>query len=116
MDESIIAEFAEAAIDHGRFTDLGDSQMANKAHDKVIKVLSKMKKLPDHGKRMLTLLIEHENDAVKGWAATYLLPINENMAIDILKKIASGSGFVAFDCEMVLKLWKAGTLKLVDWP
>jgi hypothetical protein len=116
MDENLKTEFVEAAVDHGRFTESGDSKRANKAHDKVIKALSKMKKLPDHGKGLLTFLLEHESDAVRGWAATYLLPLNENSAIDTLREIASGSGFVAFDCEMVLKLWKAGTLRLVDWP
>jgi len=116
MNENIKAEFVEAAIDHGRFTDSGDSKRANKAHDKIIVALSKMKMLPDHGESILTLLLEHTNNAVKGWSATYLLPFNEKLAIYTLEDIASGSGFVAFDCQMVLKLWRAGTLKLVDWP
>jgi len=116
MSDTIQSEFVEAACEHGQFTESGDSVHANKAHDKVIKIISRMKQLPDKGVSILASLLNDENDSVKAWAATYLLPLDEESAINTLKELSSGRGFIAFDAKMVLKLWTAGTLKLVDWP
>jgi len=116
MNENVTEEFVDAAAAHGASTDSGDAKGANRAHDRIMKTLAKIKPLSDQGEGILTALLDHENDSVKGWAATYLLPLNQEAAIATLEDIGAARGLVAFDAKMVLKLWREGTLKLVNWP
>lgn len=116
MNKDIEEEFVKSAADHGLYSDLSDSIKANEAHDRIMTALSKMKILPDHGKDVLLRLQNNENNFVRRWAATYLLPLDERVALGTLGGIALGEGLSAFNAEMVLKLWRSGKLKLVDWP
>jgi len=81
-----------------------------------MKTLAKIKQFPDRGERFLRSLLDHDNDSVKGWAATYLLPLNQETATPVLEKLMSAGGLESLSAKMVLKLWRAGTLELVNWP
>jgi hypothetical protein len=106
-------EFVKAAIDHGKYTMSGNSRLCNRAYDKIIQSLRVFRKLSDEGKSTLAALIAHPDDSVKTWASTYLLPLEEKVALSVLESVASRSGLIAFDARMVIKEWSAGRLKLI---
>jgi len=60
----------------------------------------------------LTRLLNSENENVRLWAATHLLPTNEFEAKKVLQELALKPGFNAFSAEMTLKEWEKGNLKL----
>src|SRR5689334_18858401 len=83
--------FLNAAADHGKYTLSGDSTACNEAYDRVIAAIKDLRKLPDQGEGALMELATHPNDSVKVWASSYLLPLQQEHAINILEKVASSS-------------------------
>ena len=112
----IANDFEKSALEYGRLLDAGNSRAANTYHDGIMSALSHMKTLSDHGEDILIDLQQHSNESVRSWAATYLLPLREEIALQTLRDLSSKTGRVAHSAEMVLKLWQLGKLKLVDWP
>lgn len=107
--------FIDAARAHSDALDEGRSRRANRAHDRVIKAIRGARIGGDGGRAFLESLAQHEDPRVRGWAATYLLPMNESLAIVVLEELAATRtrSCVAFNSQMVLELWKDGTLKLL---
>jgi hypothetical protein len=97
---------------HGAATDRGDHEEANVAHSALIRVLTVLRGSSDRGRSALTGLLEHENPHVRCWAATHLLPLDEEAATQALEALRSEPPFVGFDAAMVLREWKAGRLKV----
>jgi hypothetical protein len=102
--------FVEAATRHGEATEQGDYKTANKNYAIIAKVVTFLKERTE----LYSLLqfLDHSSDGVKGWAATYLLPIEELRAIRALEEIAKGSGIGSLDAETTLSEWRKGNLKL----
>ena len=97
---------------HGAATDHGDHEDANTAHDALMRALAVLRESPDRGRSVLTGLLEHEDPHVRCWAATHLLPLNEEAAVRALEALTSEPPFVGFNAKMVLREWKAGRLKV----
>jgi hypothetical protein len=113
IDVASAAErYEQAAIDHGKYTNNGNSVACNRAHDRVLRALRELRTQPDRGETTLLGLVNHSDDSVCVWAAGHLLSLRPDVAIPVLERIAPGSGQVAFDALMVLKLWRAGRLKV----
>ena len=55
--------------------------------------------------------LEHKSLEVRLWAAYYLLPINEEKAINVLKAITKQQGIIATTAEITLNEWRKGNLK-----
>lgn len=53
-------------------------------------------------------LLEHSNASVRLTTAFCLIPIMPEQARDVLVKLASGRGLVAFNAEMTLSEWDKG--------
>jgi hypothetical protein len=114
MEESRLQDgFVAAAVDHGRHTEAGESRLTNSAHDRLMKILAELRKLPDRGQRVLSELLGHQDPSVRTWAATYLLPYREPRAVDALESVGAGTGLVALGSRMVLQEWRAGRLRLI---
>ncbi|MCI0538648.1 MAG: DUF2019 domain-containing protein [Verrucomicrobiales bacterium] len=107
----IIRQYATAAEAHGEATDRGDHKATNRAHDQVIRALRALRKTKE-GDRALLPLLKHTSAHVRTWAATHLLPFEEEQAVAVLESVGRGRGFTAFDARMTLQLWKKGELKL----
>lgn len=105
-----MALFEEAALKHTEATEQGDYKSANKSYDKIIKAIDFLRS-EDQVKALLNFF-QHNSEGVRGWAATYLLPIEEGEAIKVLEEIAKGPGIRALAAETTLNEWKNGNLKL----
>ncbi len=96
----------------GAATDRGDHEEANAAHDALIRALAALRDSSDRGRSALTGLLGHEDPYVRCWAATHLLPLDEEAATRALEALTSEPPFVGLDAEMVLREWRAGRLKV----
>ncbi len=65
---------------------------------------------------MLRELIRSSHESVRGWAAYFMLTIDERLAVRTLQDIAgtTESASEKITCETTLEEWKAGRLN-VDW-
>jgi len=104
--------FISAAADHGRFTESGDFKKCNKAYDRIIEAIHKLKESADCGEDALIHLLNSPDDSVKSWAAVCLLRLRPVEAMKVLEDVAGRSGLVAFSAGITLKEWRAGRLKL----
>jgi hypothetical protein len=107
--EAALIKFEEAAIKHAEATEQGDYKTANKNYVVITKVMAFLKEHNEMQK--LSEFLNHSSDGVKGWAATYLLPIKEREAIQALEEIAKGSGIRSLAAETTLSEWRKGNLK-----
>lgn len=112
MNENLKNKFIEFAVTHGTCTEVGDSKGANISYDLLMDTLIEMSHEYDSGRLMLSFLCNYDNDYVKIWAATYILPIDSELGVRTLKLLSNRKGFVGIDAAMTLKLWNSGNLKL----
>lgn len=112
MQEDAVDAYTRAAAVQGAATDRGDHEDANAAHDSLIRALSVLRDSSDRGRSALRGLLEHEDPHVRCWAATHLLPLDEEAAMRALEALTSEPPFVGFNAKMVLREWKAGRLKV----
>lgn len=108
--EAALVCFERAALLHAEATEAGDFKVANKAYRDLSKAVDFLKQ--HDAVQQLDLFLAHSSEGVRAWAATYLLPIEENRSIQILEEIALGGGIRSLAAEMTLKEWRAGTLIL----
>ena len=83
---------------------------ANRNYTVIARVIEFLKEKNEIQK--LSEFLNHSSDGVKGWAATYLLPIKEREAIQALEEIAKGIGIRSLAAETTLSEWRKGNLKL----
>jgi hypothetical protein len=59
----------------------------------------------------ITKFLDHDNESVRLWVSTHLLPYDEKLAKESLKKIADNkAGLGSFSAEMTLQEWSKGNL------
>lgn len=104
-----LERFEKAAIKHAEATECGNYKAANKNYSIIAKVITFLKERDEM--QSLSRFLNHHSDGVKGWSATYLLPIDEKRAIQALKEIAEGNGIRSFAAETTLSEWRKGNLK-----
>lgn len=105
-----VLKFEEAATKHADATEQGDYKTANKNYAIIVKAVTFLK---EHNEiQKLSELLSHSSDGVRGWAATYLLPLKEREAMKALEEIAKGSGIRSLAAETTMSEWKKGNLKL----
>lgn len=88
----------------------GYSRLSNKAHHEIYTMLSEL--TDDERSIGLPHLCNHENEAVRLWAATYLLELNENLALATINNIINQKSLLGLVAEMVLDQWKTDSLIL----
>lgn len=108
--------FVEYATAHRELFVNRDIKGSNRAHDKLIKVAVQFRQLADRGEHMLRELVRSNHESVRGWAAYFMLTIDEGLAVrtlqDIVETTESASETVS--CRVTLEEWQAGRLD-VDW-
>ncbi len=105
-----ILKFEEASTKHADATEQGDYKTANKNYVIIVKAVTFLKEHDEIEK--LSELLSHSSDGVKGWAATYLLPVKEPEAMKALEEIAKESDIRSLAAETTISEWKKGNLKL----
>jgi hypothetical protein len=102
--------FEEAATKHAEATEQGDYKTGNKCYATIAKAMTFLKEQGE----VLTLLkfINHASVGVRMWAATFLLPVQENDGVKVLEEIAAETGIHSFTAKTTLSEWRKGNLKL----
>ena len=115
-DSALLQAFIEQATSHRELFIKGDVKGSNRAHDRLIHVAVHLRERSDRGERLLRELIRSDHEAVRSWAAYFLLPIDENLAVRTMQDIAEStqSATIHISNETTLAEWKAGRLD-VDW-
>ena len=107
--EAVIHEYMEAASAHGEATAVGDSAMANHAHDVLAAVYRRVRE--DGAQRRLLPLLKHSYPAVVVWAGAHALEFapdeGERVLADLARRDRSVIGFTAM---MTLSEWRDGNL------
>ena len=109
--EKSLARYVNAAVAHGEAIQNGNYKVANKQHDVIMKSLHKLYVAGKRGEA-LSALLDHRDPHVRGWAATHLININTEKAIQVLEALLDEGGLVGFEAETTLKLWKECKLKI----
>lgn len=111
MEGMLAKQYMEAALKHGAATDEGDHKAANRAFKELVKATKALRNLPDRGEQILIGMLGQENPYVVCASATHLLPINSDLALKALGKIATANkGLCSMNAQMVIREWEAGRL------
>jgi hypothetical protein len=108
--ETALMQFEDAAIRHKDATEIGNYKLANKSYNQINKSVAFLKENSEVG--LLQKFLSHPSLGVRIWAATYLLPICETVAIEILEEIGNGHGVLSLDARTTLSEWRKGNLKV----
>ena len=104
--------YVNAAMSHAVNVADGNYKEANKQYDLLASVFREIRLRGKEAEDMLLGLLRHNEDAVKGWAASHALRFAPNDAEAVLVKLSeSGKMPWSFDAEMTLKEWRKGNLK-----
>lgn len=107
--KNMLNAFEQAACKHVEATQEGNARVCNRNYDKLVKIVSSLKK--NNSLDELRIFLNHEAIGVRLCAATFLLPKYEQEASDVLEAISKGEGIISFVAEMTLKEWRKGNLK-----
>jgi len=102
--------FEEAAAKHGEATETGDYRTGNKCWGVIDQAIKFIKEQNETS--ALSRFLDHRAVGVRLWAASYMLPINENEAIKVLEHISGQSGLNSLSARTTLSEWRKGSLKL----
>jgi len=105
-----LEKFKDAAAKHTEATEQGDYKTANKCYGVIAKAVLFLKEQNEI--QQLSVFLNHNSIGVCVWAATYLLPVKEREATQLLEQIAGGTGIHSFTANTTLREWRRGNLKL----
>ena len=105
----ILEDYVQTAIQHGKATDDGDSNLANNAYDHLDELFQEI--LVSERRRELLPLLDHEDPSVRSKAAFHTLTIEPTLAEAALEAVAAGPGLIGFSAEITLSQWRLGKLK-----
>lgn len=108
--EIALALFEEAAIKHAEATEQGDYKTGNKNYKNIAKIIDYLKlnnQLP-----CLKPFLNNSSVGVRGWSATYLLPLFENESLKVLTEISNMQGIHSLTAKTTISEWQKGNLKL----
>ena len=101
--EDLLRDYIALTADHGRCTQIGDADGANRAHEALIYVLSRLKNISGWYLLMKPLLL-HRDASVRCWAASHLVESQlGDASISVLQEISKGNDIIAFNARMVLR-------------
>ncbi|MBZ4400967.1 DUF2019 domain-containing protein [Myxococcus sp. MISCRS1] len=110
--QALGALYAEAAAAHGAGSESGDYRATNAQFRRIDAAWRELRARGAEGTGVLASLMVSENPHVRGWAASHVLEAMPEAAEAVLGELANGPpGVARFNAEMVLKEWRAGSLK-----
>lgn len=105
--DTIKNEFLNLADSYYKAQLEGDWKKGNKFHKKLMEFYK------NKGKNFQNMYIEyinHANDWVRLWAATFLLKSHPDMAIGCLQKLSNEDSIISNFSELILTAFKGGDL------
>lgn len=110
--DSLLAEYADAALMHRRASREGKHKIANPAYKRLSAIVRELLRRGPGAQGALLSLLADPRTEVRGWAATHALGFAPEHASLVLEEIASGpSSLEEFSAKMVLQQWRAGALR-----
>jgi hypothetical protein len=103
-------EYVSAAIAHGKAS-TSDYREANRQHDIIQDVYRELRSRGRSAQKVLLGLLDHPDEAVRGWAAFHCLEFAPKEAEPVLGTLSKSTGISGFGAEMTLKEWRKGSLK-----
>lgn len=108
--EKACLTFAEAATEQAKAMENGDYKKAKK-HYKImansVRVLRETYNIKN-----ISNLLDSKSTGARLWAATFLLPVFENEAMQVLQQIANEKGILSSTAKTTIDKWKKGILAL----
>lgn len=109
--DSALKQFEKAAELHAYYNEKHEFKKGNKHADAVLEAVNFLKSIDSLSH--LEHFLDSNNRGVKGWAAAYLLTLNNPKAIEVLENtIALNIPHYSFNAKILLSEWKEGNLKL----
>jgi hypothetical protein len=106
--DEVLGEYVRLAIDHGQYSEAGDSRRANRLNARLIKQFRRVRELSAREK--LLPLMQHPDASVRLWAAIHCLNVDSNSALAVLRELARGKGVIAIDARTYAVEWPRGNL------
>ena len=108
---SALQQFEKAAELHAYYNERHEFKKGNIHADAILKAVNFLKSID--GLRNLEPFLNSDIMGVKGWAAAYLLTLNNPKAIEILENTAAlNVPHYSFNAKILLSEWREGNLKL----
>src|SRR5262249_26774840 len=92
--DSALRRYALAAREHGQATESGDPKRANRAYRRLARALREMLAEDPENRLKLSPLLADGHSSVRCWAATHLLPVAPERAIQVLRDLSETKGFI----------------------
>lgn len=106
----LLKAYAEAAAAHGAASAKGDYRKANPQHDSLAVIYRELRARGSEAQRSLLGLLDHPDEAVRGWAASHALDFAPDEGEPVLEALTTSAGIWKLTSEMTLKEWRKGTL------
>lgn len=103
-----LSDYVDTAIQHGRGTETGDSDVANAAYHRHAELL--LQDFPKEKRRLLIPLLDHKNQSVRLFAALDTYCLDPERSERVLEAVSNQPGLVGFSAEMTLRELKSGRL------
>jgi hypothetical protein len=113
MNELII-EFIALVIEHGKTKNDGNYKRGNKIHDKIMKIVGRIKSENELIRKQFYVLMYHEHPYVSLWASSSLLKTFEQEALTVLKKLKENQDVSALDAELLIGAWGKGFITNIE--
>ncbi|QEE48495.1 hypothetical protein FUA48_02570 [Flavobacterium alkalisoli] len=109
--DSALQQFEKAAELHAYYNERYEFKKGNIHADAVMEAVNFLKSID--GLSHLEQFLDSDSMGIKGWAAAYLLTLNNQKAIDVLENtIALNIPHYSFNAKILLSEWREGNLKL----
>jgi hypothetical protein len=108
----LVQRYESAAIQYGAASANSDLKATNRQHSIISDIYRELRQRGVEAQSSLLPLLEHNDVAVRQWAAAHTLEFAPAKGEPILESIASGPpGMDRFSAEMTLEQWRKGALK-----
>ena len=107
--KNLETEFVQLATSHGNAIEKGEHKEANKIHRKLTSVFKEIQSKGESN--ILKELVGHSDESVKLWASTFLLRIDETLALSTLNEISKSKKIFGLSASTTIDMWKKGMIK-----
>jgi hypothetical protein len=110
--EKLGAQFVDAIEKQSAAWKVGDSKTANQHAKKISKAVAGFRAHGTEGREELARFLDHRDDRVASYAATYSLKYSTERSLSVLRRIAKGTDVLALECAQCIRNWETGAWQL----
>ncbi len=108
--QALMNKVTDLCVEQGKAMDEGDSISANELHEKISIIMSNVKAQGQLSE--LKQLLQNDDENVKLWAATYLLPTEEELALSVISQVEKSDRLLSIEATTLKDMWNKGMLNL----